>query len=226
MVPIAARSTRGTAPLSAYPKTVVIMAEGPAPENVRVFIAIAVPDLIKEQIKTTQDRLCTGFNRRSVRWTNPDHFHLTLRFLGRVEAGSVASLVDTLRTVCQSVRPLQLRAKGVGFFPSSRAPRVIWVGVHESEERLASFQQTVQRASLGFTSEPAEERFSGHITLGRTKRLSRNETTTLARTAERYSGTTFGEWRAHEVHVMRSQLSAVGAVHSLLAAVPLCADSD
>jgi len=192
-----------------------------SPEHLRLFIAIAVPDLVKAQIKATQDQLRLSLDRGLVRWTKPDQFHLTLRFLGSVEARLVESLVDTLRAVCQSVGSLLLRASEVGFFPNARAPRVVWIGVRDSGECLGVLQQTVQQATLRFTTEQAEERFSGHITLGRIKQLDHPETDVLARTAGRFSQTSFGEWTVHELHLMRSELSAEGADHRILAAIPL-----
>ena len=177
------------------------MVEGHSSEHFRIFVAINVPDFVKEQIKTTQDLLRASLDRGAVRWTKPDQFHLTLRFLGRIEERSVAPLLDALRTVCETAHSLQLRAGGVGFFPNAKVPRVVWVGVQDSQERLVVLQRAVQQAMLRFTAERAEERFSGHITLGRTKQLSREETNILARAANRFSETVFGEWTAHELHL-------------------------
>jgi len=193
------------------------MGESLSAEHFRLFIAIAIPDGVKEQVKSMQDQLRQSLNRGAVRWTKPDQFHLTLRFLGGIEAGSVEPLIHSLRTVCQSAQSLQLRARGVGFFPNVSAPRVIWVGVRDSSERLVLLQQAVQQATLRFTSEKPEERFSGHITLGRVKHLSRQETDALARTAERFSEKSFGEWTATEIDVLRSLHSPRGAEHRVLA---------
>jgi 2'-5' RNA ligase len=197
------------------------MVESSSPQHLRLFIAIAVPDLVKEQIKMAQGQLRIGLERGVVRWTKPAQFHLTLRFLGRIDAGLVESLVDALRVVCRSARSFQLQANGVGFFPNARAPRVVWIGVQDSGGRLSTLQQTVQQATHRFTAEKAEERFNGHITLGRIKHLSRKETDALARTAGRFAETLFGEWTAHELHLMQSELSPEGAEHRLLAAIPL-----
>jgi 2'-5' RNA ligase len=197
------------------------MVESLAPEHLRLFIAIAVPALVKAQIKMTQDQLRMSLDRGVVRWTKPDQFHLTLRFLGSVQGRLIESLVYTLRAVCQSAGSLQLRASEVGFFPNARAPRVVWIGVRDSGERLGVLQQTVQKATQRFTTEKAEECFSGHITLGRIKQLRRQEIDALARTAARFAQTSFGGWTVHELHLMRSELSAEGADHRLLAAIPL-----
>jgi 2'-5' RNA ligase len=197
------------------------MVESLSPQHLRLFIAIAVPDLVKAQIKTTQDQFRMSLERGVVRWTKPDQYHLTLRFLGRMEAGLVEPLVDALRAVCRSAPSLQLRASGISFFPNARMPRVVWIGVQDSGQRLGAFQQAIQEATQRFTAEKAEERFIGHITLGRINHLSRNDMDALARTAGRFSETSFGEWRARELQLMRSELSSEGVHHKLLVAFPL-----
>ena len=172
------------------------MPEGHLPEHFRLFIAITVPDVVKVEIKRTQDQLRASVSQGAVGWTKPENFHLTLRFLGKVETVSIVAIVDALRAVCEPDAPLQLRVSGVGFFPKARAPRVIWVGVKDSADRLARIQQAVQAASLRFTTEKPEERFNAHITLGRIKQLARHETGTLVRTAEQLSGSSLGQWTA------------------------------
>jgi 2'-5' RNA ligase len=196
------------------------MAEATSPQHFRLFIAITIPDPIKARIKTTQDELRQSVRGGAVRWTRPDQFHLTLRFLGNVEAPRIEQLIEAVRQTCQSAHPLELQAGGVGFFPAARSPRVVWAGVLDREERLLLVQQAVQQATLTFTSEKPEAHFSGHITLGRIRDLRRQEVGTLIKAAERFSRTVFGEWTAHEIHIMSSQLSSQGAEHKVLAAVP------
>lgn len=196
------------------------MVESHSPEHLRLFIAITVPDFVKEQIKRTQDRLRASLPQGAVAWTKPEQFHLTLRFLGNIEARSVEPLIDSIGAVCQAAHPLHLRAGGIGFFPNARGPRVVWIGVQESGERLLLVQEAVKLASDRFTAEKAQNRFSAHLTLGRIKHLSRQQTDTLARSAQLYGEESFGEWTATEIHVLRSLLSPEGAEHRILAAVP------
>jgi 2'-5' RNA ligase len=79
----------------------------------------------------------------------------------------------------------------------------------------------VQDATLRFTNEKPEERFRGHITLGRLKNAKRREIDAVARTVGGFSEELFGEWTATEIHIMRSVLSSEGAEHRRLAAAPL-----
>jgi 2'-5' RNA ligase len=197
------------------------MADSEAPEVVRLFVAITLPDSIKSEIQRAQAELRRAVADGSARWTRPEQFHLTLRFLGNVAAERVAALVEALRGACKDFAPLRLAAEGVGFFPKARAPRVVWVGLQDRQGALAGLQAAIQNATRNFTSEAPEERFSGHVTLGRIKSVRRPEAEALGQAAGKFAQTSFGEWRANSVELIRSQLSSQGPSYSVLAEVPL-----
>src|SRR6516225_1242478 len=93
----------------------------------RLFVAITIPDAVREEVLRVQRELQPLVSRDLVRWTKPEQFHLTLRFLADVPSAQVAGLQETLCAVCAGTSPLDLRAQAVGFFPNARSPRVIWV---------------------------------------------------------------------------------------------------
>jgi 2'-5' RNA ligase len=197
------------------------VSEPNAPQHLRLFIAIAIPEQIKDAIERAQRELRRVLPQASVRWTRCEQFHLTLRFLGNVEAQRVGALSQAVNSAAQAFAPLQLRAEQVGFFPSARFPRVLWVGVRGTQDQLLPLQQAVQSATLAFTAEEPEERFSGHVTLARIKALKRSEAATLSQAAAGMSERSFGQWTAESIELMRSQLSAQQATHSVVAAIPL-----
>ena len=55
-----------------------------------------------------------------------------------------------------------------------------WVGVTDALHELPRLQAALETACAGFTAEPAEDRFSGHVTLGRIKAIGRPEAEALA----------------------------------------------
>ena len=94
---------------------------------VRAFIAVEIPDVIKAAMREVQDGL-----RKSgadVGWVRPEGVHLTLKFLGPVEAGRIRGLAAALERAVGGVKSFPLKAKGIGVFPSARAPRVVWLGL-------------------------------------------------------------------------------------------------
>ena len=78
-----------------------------------------------------------------------------------------------------------------------------------------------EESARPFTLQEPDEAFAGHVTLGRFKGLRRAEADRLARLAAGMAGRFFGEWRADEVELIRSELSPRGARHMLMVRAPL-----
>jgi 2'-5' RNA ligase len=190
-------------------------------EQFRLFIAVAIPEAVKAKVEEAQAELRRAVPDRSVRWTRREQFHLTLRFLGDVEAARVEALGEALRGACRGFTPLRLRAAGVGCFPDLRYPRVLWIGVRDEDDQLPRLQEAVELASRDFTTEEKEARFTGHVTLARIKGLKRSEAEALGQAAAAMKDRLFGQWTAYKIELLRSELSPQGARHSILAAVTL-----
>src|ERR1035441_6027074 len=92
-------------------------------ERFRLFIAVTIPEEVKAKIAEAQAELRRALPERSVRWTKREQFHLTLRFLGNVDALRVEALEETLRAACRGFSPLPVRAPGAGVFPAPRLSR-------------------------------------------------------------------------------------------------------
>lgn len=197
------------------------MSDPLATSRLRLFVAITLPEEIKERIQRAQDKLRERLPDAPIRWTSVAQFHLTLRFLGSVPSEQVPALSDSLSNACRTCGILRLEAAGMGFFPRPRAPRVLWVGISEASDALGRVHWAVQAAAAPFTAEPPETRFVGHVTLARIQRLRTTEAQALVEAAERFSGVSFGEWSASEIHLIRSELSPRGARYTTLQAFPL-----
>jgi 2'-5' RNA ligase len=190
-------------------------------EKLRLFIAIPIPEPVRDEIIRVQREMQPLAPRGAVRWTRPDQFHLTLRFLGDVPVAGLEKLKESVNAVCRSAQPLQMRAEGVGFFPNPHSPRVVWVGIFDKAGLLIDLQKRIETAVRPFAAEPGAENFAGHVTLGRLKNLKPSDARKLAAHAQTVKDRTFGEWTAHEIEIIRSELSTVGARHTSLAAFRL-----
>src|SRR5436309_8240715 len=196
------------------------MGDADARERHRIFVAIRIPDQIKVAMAAAQAELRHVLPERAVNWTKPEQLHLTLKFLGNVEVQRVDTLMQQLGGACNGFSPLRLGAERVGAFTDLRFPQVIWVGSKDDTGQLTQLQGAVEAASGEFTSQPAEERFSGHVTLGRAKRLKRREAQILSGWLSRMADRSFGEWTANEIDLMRSELSSEGARHTSIGRLP------
>lgn len=186
----------------------------------RLFIALEVPEPVKDRIEQAQRALRDACRRADVRWTRREQFHLTLRFLGQVEATRAEALAVALRSATAEIRALQLTAGKIGFFPGAHRPRVVWAGL-DGGSGLLTLQQAVAIAAAPYTSEPAEKEFSGHITLARIREIRGGDARALEAAAVRLADEVFGSWTATRVDVIRSRLSPEGARYSSIAEIPL-----
>jgi 2'-5' RNA ligase len=160
----------------------------------------------------------------AVRWAKPEQFHLTLRFLGDVPVESVTALKEAVKAVCSGESALHLCAQGIGFFPNTRSPRVLWVGINDGGRHLADLQKKIENAIRRFTEEAGGENFAGHVTLGRFKHFKRQEIWKLTVCAQAMKDQEFGEWTAQEIEIIRSELSPEGARYTSLAVFQLGAE--
>ena len=131
----------------------------------------AVGSRLKEQAVAT-------LNRTRITWVDPDRLHLTLEFFG--DAGeAIEQRVMTALAAPFSIAPFRLSFDGLGFFPRSGPPRVLWLGIAEGLTGLRALHGDL-RARLGDAAMPADE-FNPHLTLARFRdRVSRLEVKGMA----------------------------------------------
>ena len=187
----------------------------------RLFVSIAVPDRVRNEIGQVQKRMREAISADSVRWTRNDQIHLTLKFLGNVPAAKVEELTTALTQATNGFSCFELRAKGLGFFPPKRIPRVVWIGIESDQDLLLKLQAGVARATELFTNEREERSFSGHLTLGRVKKISRAEAQRLCDFGEKLADRCLGQWPVSSIALMRSELEPSGARHSCVGSFPL-----
>jgi 2'-5' RNA ligase len=194
-----------------------------SPETSRIFIAISLPEQVKDQIARAQEELRAALSADWGRWTKRRQLHLTLRFLGAVESRRLDALMNAVRGACAGFGVLQLRAGQIGCFPNLRYPRVVWARVQDGQDRLPLLQRAVETATAGFTSEEPQEKFTGHVTLGRCQTINRRQAELLAKLARTMEPRLFGEWTADSVEIVRSELASGGSHYTALVTVPLAA---
>ena len=142
-------------------------------ETIRAFIAIELSDQIKETIRNFQEHLkplgC------DISWVKPENVHLTLKFLGDVKTKMLPSVTETLGDVCKDLRPFDPSLTQPGVFPDLRHPRVIWVGLDDTQRNLERMAESLETAlgNIGFKKERRD--FQAHITIGRIRTLKNIE---------------------------------------------------
>ena len=138
--------------------------------DVRLFIAINFSESVRHTIWAATSTLRAG--NYPIRWVARGLVHLTVKFLGEVEAGRQRDVEQALNAAVGTSRAFVLPVRGAGAFPNPRDPRVIWIGC-EPVPPLELTQHAVER-SLGEVGFALERRpFRPHVTIGRVKRDAR-----------------------------------------------------
>jgi 2'-5' RNA ligase len=191
------------------------------PETYRLFVAISLPEEVKDEIEKAQTELRRALPGDCVRWAKREQFHLTLKFLGNVAVNRTEALVGSVREACGHFSVLPLRAERIGFFPHAKSPRVVWVGVNDRDNVLPELQAAIESAVADFAVEKPEGKFAGHVTLGRVKLIKRPQAEILSALALDLAEKVFGDWTAGKVEIIRSELLPSGARYTTLAGIPL-----
>lgn len=139
----------------------------------RLFVAVNLPEAERQAAFDAAAPLRHG--GLPVKWVQPAGLHVTLKFLGEVAEERAAAIGAALDGAVATARPFEVTLGGVGAFPSSVRPRVIWLGVeiHPALELLAN---DVEKALQPFGFEAELRPFRPHVTLGRAKQGARTGT--------------------------------------------------
>src|SRR6185436_9870816 len=131
----------------------------------RVFVAATLPAAIRENLAAAQRAL--DALSLDVRWVRPEGIHLTLVFLGEVLAARLQGLAAALGALRGAAGPIVLEARGLGTFPESGRPRVIWARLAGDLDGLARLQASVAAAVREAGSAIEARDWHPHLTLGR-----------------------------------------------------------
>src|SRR5262249_49463421 len=131
----------------------------------------------------------------------------------------VAAVEDRMARVVAGSATIEVRAGGVGAFPTARSPRVLWIGVEDASGRLARLAGGADQAlsELGFIKE--ERPVRSHLTIGRVK----EGRASLEDVIQNYAGRDCGASTIREVVLYESRLRAKGAEYVARARVPFAA---
>ncbi|MFM7183833.1 MAG: RNA 2',3'-cyclic phosphodiesterase [Planctomycetota bacterium] len=156
-------------------------------------------------------------------WVRPAEMHLTLHFLGDdVDDSDLHRLCLALDEAAAVTPAFRITLRGLGVFPDSRRPRVVWLGVEQGRGELVALHDALARqlTPLGF---PPEARgFRPHLTLGRFRSGGTGPPApALAAAIERCGASAASEMLVRKVVLYESRLTKAGAEHDRLHAAAL-----
>jgi 2'-5' RNA ligase len=170
---------------------------------VRAFVALELPDEIKDRLKEAQEM----FRDCSARLTmvEPALIHITLKFLGEVAEKDLPQVSAALRSV--TFRPFPVTV-GTVTVNNPKRPHTVWCTVRDGGEGKRLFHQVEEvLMPLGFEREARG--FTPHATLARVKAPDLSLFTVL-RSQE---GNNYGECVIRGMKLKKSTLTPRGPIY-------------
>lgn len=185
----------------------------------RCFVALPVPPLAASWVELALAPLRE--HRDTPRWVPPQHFHVTLLFLGAVAPGEVADVGEAMRLVATRHDAIELAIGGASGLLRSGDDGVAWLTMRTGHERIVRLAEDLHRQLReSGTFHPVlrepSKRWRPHLTVARrasSALISALQAISLP--AEPIA------WRAESVVLFRSHLGPPGARYEPIAVAPL-----
>jgi RNA 2',3'-cyclic 3'-phosphodiesterase len=136
----------------------------------RLFAGIELSDAARSACAAAAQSLQrTGF---SAKYEAPEKLHVTLAFLGYVDANQVAAVQEVTALTASGFAPLAVGLDKLGAFPHERRPRVVFVGSRAQGAAFRTLAEALRDSyrELGFSfdDDPVV-----HVTIARVKEPKR-----------------------------------------------------
>ncbi len=126
----------------------------------RCFIAIDIPDEVKEKIYEI-NKILEGVKHKPVEKQN---LHLTLKFLGEIDDYKVKFVIEKMREL--KIKKFKVYLGYIGVFPNENFIRVLWISL-EPSSLIKKIHEDIDRILKPYFKE--DKRFESHITISRIK---------------------------------------------------------
>ncbi len=175
----------------------------------RLFAGLAIPILLRQRLTLLQGGI------EGARWTERENFHITLTFIGEVDAQKAEDIDEALSSV--RTEKFSLRLKGTGSFAQGKYPKVLWIGVEENEV-LFRLKEKIDRALESYGVEFEKRKYAPHVTLAR---LNHVEEGKVAAFMQQHNLFSTEEFEVDEFFLYQSHLTKNGSVYEALREYPL-----
>lgn len=183
-------------------------------ERWRCFVAVPLDASVRAAIERAREPWLSRSDLDGLRWSDPTAWHLTLAFLGDIEAAAVAGVVSAARGVARRHGPMRLPAGGIGAFPMPARARVAWYAIGDPQSSLSGLARDLGAALHVEVGEPLRP----HVTLARARREPVDLGRWLTDAAEAAPAVTIA---VEHIELMRSHLGRGPAAYETLASISL-----
>lgn len=135
-------------------------------EIIRAFFAIDLSASLREHIVEIMQPFQATHQDIPIRWSKPEHLHITLQFLKAFAREDVHLLIENVKRRLRYSKKFKVKLQELELFPSPRAPRMLALSV-EPNETLTALAKQIGQAILATNYAIENRPFRPHLTLGR-----------------------------------------------------------
>ena len=167
----------------------------------RLFLAVPLPKGVRQKLLDLQQSI------DGMRWQSQEQMHLTLKFVGEVDATGASELRKELDKI--SHPGFSMTIAGLGYFPEGKRPNVVWVGINENAN-LRELHKKVEHCCDKNGIAPENRPYKPHVTIGRTKNTPKQAVTSYINQHEPF---VLPDIQVSEFALYESKLHPDGARH-------------
>ena len=183
----------------------------------RIFVAVTLAPALLAAVGGVRSRLAEVDS--GLRWMPPGNLHFTLKFLGGITSPQLTGVVTAAREVAARTRRFSITLAGLGAFPSSRRPRVVWIGVSSGAGHLVALAEDLDVALRQMRVAREDRPFRPHLTIARVRDAS--PAADLSNEVGALRELEWGSQTVDALCVMESHLRPSGAVYQQVEEVRL-----
>ena len=178
----------------------------------RLFIGVPIqsPKSV-QQVEVWKKDL--HLNRNVLNWTIPENWHITLFFLGSTEESEVPVLRQLIEESFSKIQAYQTQLSGVGVFPNSHDPKVLWLGFDDLQPIMPAYSklgEMLQQNGFSFDQKPLKP----HLTIARVKRT--DHPSAFQSLLSAYHETVFDQVNMNKVVLFESITTPAGPIYKPL----------
>lgn len=198
----------------------------------RAFLAVEIPSGLRDQISVVQQQLkdltaVESGRRIRITWVKPEAIHLTIKFLGEIDEGTVDPLRISVSAAIDGWPAIEIPLGTIGAFPRFQAPRSLWIGppagwdLRDEAKSVLELAARIDAACEKFGVPHDIHPWRPHLTLARVRVGERDVGRQLEINGLTARTHDFGSVHIDGITLMKSEMRPDGPVHTPLWTVAL-----
>ncbi len=191
----------------------------------RIFIAINLPDNIKESLEKNRYEIESLFpeeqSRGMIRWVKKENLHITLLFLGYLSDEEVGEVCKNVKKAVSEKSVFSLKLEKISYGPPEKIPPLMIWAVGEKTKEIVDLKGNMEGLLISPAVKFGKENrgFKIHITLARIRawqwrKIEPEERPEIEREISL-------DFEVNSIEVMESKLGRGGAKYMVLESVKL-----